>query len=201
MMFIKLGKLFIVLWVVFDDGSGFDLIEVGIKKLFVVYVVCDLQEVFGIVWFGFDLFVVDFMLDVFLVLLIGWWMQIKGLLCDQVVIVGIGNVYFDEILYVVCMLLYVIVGNFDGVDVEWLYDVMCIILIDVVVEVLGKLFVDFKDVKWCGMQVYVCCGEICLVCGDMICSVFFVDCFFEYCLICQMGGKVFVDCWFFCLFK
>ncbi len=96
---IRPGKSPIALRVRMSDGSGFDLTEAGTKKGLAVYLVADPAEVPGVAALGPDPLALTFTREVFGSLLAGRSKQIKGLLRDQSVIAGIGNVYRAELLF------------------------------------------------------------------------------------------------------
>lgn len=98
--------------------------------------------------FGFD--VLDVSIDDLVGLLVGNIGWIKIVIIDQKVIVGIGNVYSDEILYVVKILLFVMVGKLFGVQFICLYEVMVLVLLDVVCWFVGQGVVMFKGEKCFG---------------------------------------------------
>lgn len=190
---IKPGRSPIALRIALDDGSGFDLTEVGTKKSLAVYVVRDPQEVPGIARLGPDPLDPSFTRDVFASLLEGRRMQIKGLLRDQGVIAGIGNAYSDEILHVAKMSPYAPAGNLDDDAIDRLYTAMQDTLREAVRVASGKPPAELKDAKRAGFRVHARRGEACPVCGDTVRSVFFADRSLEYCPTCQTGGKPLAD--------
>ena len=96
---IRPGKSPIALRVRLSDGSGFDLTEAGTKKSLAAYLVRDVALVPGIARLGPDPLAESFTEEAFAALLAGRRTQIKGLLRDQAVIAGVGNVYRAEVLF------------------------------------------------------------------------------------------------------
>jgi formamidopyrimidine-DNA glycosylase len=176
-----------------DDGAGFDVTEAGTKKSVALYVVRDPAEVPGIARLGPDPLADDFTLERFRAILATQGRaQLKGVLRDQSVIAGIGNVYSDEILHVARMSPYKPAAMGDA-DSAALYEALRATLADAVARSEGVAASELKAEKKSNLRVHGRFGEACPVCGTRIEQVIFADRTFQYCPGCQTGGKKLSD--------
>lgn len=93
---------------------------------------------------------------------------------DNVVVVGVGNIYVSEVLFVVGIDLCKFVGSVLCVCYVWLVvEIKCIFVW--VIECGGIMLCDFFNLDgvfgyfFCELFVYGCVGELCKFCGVMIC--------------------------------
>ncbi|WP_119726444.1 Fpg/Nei family DNA glycosylase [Thermomonospora amylolytica] len=173
-----------------DDGSGFDLTEAGSKKGLAVYVVRDPSEVPGIAALGPDPLDEAFTLEAFREIVGGRRTRIKGLLRDQKVIAGIGNVYSDEVLHAARMSPFKIAASLSDEEVRTLYEAIGTTLRDAVERSPGPAAGAEKKT---GLRVHGRTGRKCPVCGDTVREVSFADSSLQYCPTCQTGGRPLAD--------
>jgi formamidopyrimidine-DNA glycosylase len=187
----KPGKGPIALRVRLDDGSGFDLTEVGTQKKLAVYLVTDPQLVPQLATLGPE--PLSLSLEEFGVLLKAHSGQIKGVLRNQQIIAGVGNAYSDEILHAAKLSPFALTGKLTSAQVEAVYEAMRAILTDAVGRSVGQQAATLKGEKKGGMQVHGRTGQPCPVCGDTVRAVSFADSSLQYCPTCQTGGKPLAD--------
>jgi formamidopyrimidine-DNA glycosylase len=179
--------------VVLDDGSAFDITEMGTQKRLAIYVVRDPVAVPGIERLGPDPLDDSFTLESFAAILTrSGRAQIKGVLRDQAVIAGIGNAYSDEILHAAKMSPFK-PAAMSSAEVQTLYDAMQATLRDAVQRSDGLAASELKGEKKSGLQVHGRTGLPCPVCGDTVREVSFADSSLQYCPTCQTGGKPLAD--------
>jgi formamidopyrimidine-DNA glycosylase len=172
-------------------GPGFDLTEAGTQKRLSVYLVRDPQEVSGIARLGPDALAVS--RDEFAELLAGRSERLKTLITDQAVIAGVGNAYSDEILHTAKLSPYAVAGRLRAEQVDELWAVMRDVLTDAVERSVGQGAAQLKGEKRSGMRVHARTGLPCPVCGDTVREVSFATKSFQYCPVCQTGGKPLAD--------
>ncbi|MCP2338058.1 Fpg/Nei family DNA glycosylase [Actinomadura rupiterrae] len=187
------GKNPLALRVHLDDGSGFDLTEVGTKKGLAVYVVRDPSDVEGVAALGPDPLSPSFTAETLAGIVRGKRTQIKGLLRDQKIVAGIGNAYSDEVLHAAKMSPFKIASSLTDEEVQTLYDAMVTTLRDAMARSEGLAAQDLKAEKKTGLRVHGRTGEKCPVCGDTIREVSFADSSLQYCPTCQTNGKPLAD--------
>lgn len=174
-------------------GSGFDVTEAGTKKSVSISLVRDPSHVPGIARLGPDPLDPAFTLERFAGILAGAGRrQLKGLLCDQSVIAGIGNAYSDEILHAARLSPFAHAA-LSPADAARLYDVTRTTLLEAISRSAGLAAAELKREKKSGLQVHGRTGEPCPVCGDTVRQVSYVDRSFQYCPTCQTRGKPLAD--------
>jgi DNA-formamidopyrimidine glycosylase len=176
-----------------DDGSGWDLTEMGTQKRLAVYVVKSPYDVPGIARLGPDPLDPAFDVAALASLLSGTRMQLKGLLRDQSVLAGVGNAYSDEVLHVARLSPFKISTSLTEGEVETLYAALQSTLRDAVRRSVGLGAADLKAEKKVAMRVHGRTGQACPVCGDTVREVSFADSSLQYCPTCQTGGKPLAD--------
>jgi len=82
-----------------DDGSGFDVTEMGTEKRLALWVVGSPEEVGPLAALGFDPLGPDFTTDRLSALLADTSATLKTVLTTQSLIAGVGNAYSDEALH------------------------------------------------------------------------------------------------------
>jgi formamidopyrimidine-DNA glycosylase len=176
-----------------DDGSGFDLTEMGTQKRLALYVVRSPNDVPGIARLGPDPLGPGFDVGALAALLAGQRQQIKGLLRDQSVLAGVGNAYSDEVLHVARLSPFRLAATLSEDEVETLYDALRGTLTEAVERSRGTEAARLKAEKKLAMRVHGRTGEACPECGDTVREVSFADSSLQYCATCQTGGKPLAD--------
>ena len=177
-----------------DGPEGFDLTEAGTQRNLAVHVVRDPREVPAIASLGLDPLGAGFtpaMLD--RILAGAGRAQIKGLLCDQRMIAGIGNAYSDEILYAAKLSPFKPASSLDAPQRARLFDAIRQVLGQATEGAMGLGPAELKDNKRARLRVHGRTGQICEVCGSRIADVNFADSVLQYCPGCQTDGKVLAD--------
>jgi formamidopyrimidine-DNA glycosylase len=188
------GKNPIAVRVHLDDGSGFDLTEMGTRKGLAVYVVRDPAEVPGIAALGPDPLDPAFTAQALRDLVTGRRTQLKGLLCDQRAIAGIGNAYSDEILHTARLSPFKIAATLTGEEAAALHDATVRTLREAVGRAAGAAATgDPESAARADLRVHGRTGHQCPVCGDTVREVSFADGALQYCPTCQTGGKPLAD--------
>lgn len=190
---VRPGKSPIALRVTLDDGSGFDLTEMGTEKRLAVWIVPRPDAVEPLAALGVDPLTPAFTVDRLAALLRGASATVKSALTTQSLIAGVGNAYSDEALHRARLSPYKQTGKLDAEEVTRLHDA--------VVEVLGEAvdrsgavdIAELKGDKKRAMQVHGRTGQPCPVCGDTIRQVAFATKSLQYCPTCQTGGKPLAD--------
>jgi formamidopyrimidine-DNA glycosylase len=176
-----------------DDGSGFDLTEMGTRKRLAVYVVKDPATVPGVARLGIDPLSPEFTAQVLGELLAGVRAQVKGVLTDQSRIAGLGNAYSDEVLWEVGLSPFKPAANLSPADVERLHAAIVDTLRGAVGRATGLAAKDLKSEKKSGLNVHGRSGLPCPRCGDTVREVSFADKSLQYCPTCQTGGQPLAD--------
>ncbi|MFF4666063.1 Fpg/Nei family DNA glycosylase [Streptomyces sp. NPDC001282] len=187
------GRGPLALRTVLAGGDGFDLTEAGTTKRLAVHLVHEPAEVPGIARLGPDPLDDAFDRDTFAALLAAENRRIKGALCDQSLIAGIGNAYSDEILHAAKMSPYKPTTGLGEDEITRLHTVLRDTLRDAVARSGGLAAGELKAEKKIGMRVHGRTGEACPVCGDTIREVSFSDSSLQYCPTCQTGGRPLAD--------
>jgi len=188
------GRSPLSLRVVLDDGSGFDLTEMGTQRKLAVYVVGELSEVPGVVTLGPDPLADAFDSDALATILAkAGRSQLKGVLRDQRVIAGIGNAYSDEILHAAKLSPFKPANGLSAEEHERLFAAIKNELGDAISRSVGRAAKELKGEKKIGLRVHGRTGEPCDVCGTTIAEVSFADSSLQYCPTCQTGGKALAD--------
>ena len=173
------------------QGPGFDLTEAGTKKGLAVWIVRDPAEVPGIAALGPDALAVtrDELAEVFS----GHTERLKNALTSQKILAGVGNAYSDEILHMAKLSPFATAGKLTDEQLDRLYDGMRTILTSAVERSVGQHAARLKGEKRSGLRVHNRTGMPCPVCGDTVREVSFADKAFQYCAMCQTGGKPLAD--------
>jgi formamidopyrimidine-DNA glycosylase len=182
--------------VVLDDGSGFDLTEMGTQKRLAIYVVRAPGDVPGIASLGPDPLSESFTIDVLeQILRTAGRSQLKGVLRSQSIVAGIGNAYSDELLHAARMSPYkpALTVADSPAELQTLYDAIRSTLADAVARSSGVAMADLKGEKKSNLAVHGRTGQPCPVCGDTVREVSFADSSLQYCPTCQTGGKPLAD--------
>lgn len=187
------GKGPLALRVSFEDAA-FDLTEAGTQRKLAVYVVDDLADVPGIAALGVDPLASDLTPDALgAILRAHGRTQLKGLLRDQTVFVGIGNAYSDEILHAAKLSPFKLADSLTDADVAALHAAIAETLGGAVERARGLKPSQLKDDKRAALRVHGQKDAPCPVCGTPIAEVSFADSFLNYCPGCQTGGKTLAD--------
>ena len=195
---VRVGKHPVALRVRLDDGSGFDLTEMGTRKRLAVHAARRAQDVEAIAALGVEPLSADFTPELLGGLLAARRQQVKGLLRDQRIVAGIGNAYSDEILLVARTSPFAPTTGFDAERTRSLHDAVVGVLTSAVQQAAGRPASELKDAKRRGMRVHGRTGEPCggwdgVPCGDVVREVSFADSSLQYCPTCQTGGKELAD--------
>jgi formamidopyrimidine-DNA glycosylase len=176
-----------------DDGSGWDLTEMGTQKRLAMYVVRSPYDVPGIARLGPDPLAPEFDVTALAAILSGSRQQIKGLLRDQSVLAGVGNAYSDEVLHAARLSPFKLSSSLTEGEVETLYAALRDVLTDAVARSAGMAAAELKAEKKLALRVHGRAGQPCPVCGDTVREVSFADSALQYCPTCQTGGKPLAD--------
>jgi len=180
----------IALRMIFPEG-GFDVTEAGTKKSVAAALVRDPLEVPGVARLGPDALGLDrAALQKALANRTG---RLKNTIVDQSVIAGIGNAYSDEILHTARLSPFATAGKLSGEELDRLSEALHSVLDDAVARSVGGQAARLKGEKRSGLRVHARTGLPCPVCGGTVAEVSFADRSFQYCPICQTGGKVLAD--------
>jgi formamidopyrimidine-DNA glycosylase len=177
----------------FDDGSGFDVTEMGTEKRLALWVVSDPGEIEGVANLGPDPLDAAFDVDALARVLSGAAGNLKTVLSSQSVIAGIGNAYSDEILHVARMSPFKPTRNLERAEVETLHTAIVDVLAAATDRAVGQEAAELKGDKKRAMRVHGRTGQPCPECGDMVREVSFAAKSLQYCATCQTGGKPLAD--------
>ena len=177
----------------FDDGSGFDVTEMGTEKRVAVYVVRRPDEVEGVARLGVDVLDPAFDVAALKALLSDRSGQIKKVLTDQSVIAGVGNAYSDEALHAARLSPFKPASGLSDEEVTRLHRSLIEIVTDAVARSVDLPASGLKKEKKSGLRVHGRTGEPCPVCGDTVREVAFATRSLQYCPTCQTGGKPLAD--------
>jgi formamidopyrimidine-DNA glycosylase len=176
-----------------DDGSGWDVTEMGTEKRLALWVVTAPTEVPPIAGLGVDPLDPEFTVGALDRLLAASRSTLKTLLTTQSVIAGVGNAYSDEALHRAQLSPYKRADSLDAEESRRLRDAVVGVLTEAVERSEGLGPADLKDDKRRAMQVHGRAGERCPVCGDSVREVSFASKSLQYCPTCQTGGKILAD--------
>jgi len=189
----KPGRSGMALRVGFDDGSGFDVTEMGTEKRLAVHVVRSPEDIPAVAAQGPD--PLDPALDAaaFAARLRSHGGQLKKALTDQAVLAGVGNAYSDEALFVAKLSPFKAAEKLTEAEAEELHRALVGVLADAVERSAGLPAAGLKGEKKSGLRVHGRTGQPCPVCGDAVRQVAFATSSLQYCPTCQTGGKPLAD--------
>ncbi|HUO48670.1 MAG TPA: DNA-formamidopyrimidine glycosylase family protein [Acidimicrobiales bacterium] len=189
----RLTRSPIALRVGLDDGSGFDLTEMGTEKRLAIYVVTDPTEVAGVATLGVDPLDPAFDAGCLARLAAEEAGTVKTMLSAQSVIAGVGNAYSDEALHLARLSPFKRAASLSPAEVERLHDALVTVLAEAVERAVGSAAKDLKPEKHRTMRVHGRTGERCPACGDVVREVSFATRSLQYCATCQTDGKPLAD--------
>ncbi len=190
---IKPGRSPIALRVGLDDGSGFDVTEMGKEKRLALWVVAAPEEVTPLAELGVDPLSPEFTVDRLAELLASRSSTLKTALTTQSLIAGVGNAYSDEALHRARLSPYKKSANLDAADVARLHDAVTGVLTEAVARASDVDLAELKGDKKRAMAVHGKTGQSCPTCGDTIREVLFATRSLQYCPTCQTDGKPLAD--------
>ena len=177
----------------FDDGSGFDVTEMGTEKRLALWVVRDPGDVEAVATLGVDPLDASFDAERLAALLAASTGNLKTVLAAQSLIAGIGNAYSDEILHVARLSPFRPARNLERAESDRLHGAMVQVMQDAVARAVGQEASELKGDKKRAMRVHGRTGEACPECGDVVREVSFATKSLQYCATCQTGGKPLAD--------
>ncbi len=177
----------------FEDGSGFDVTEMGTEKRLALWVVADPTDVEPLASLGPDPLDPGFSVAVLADVLAGQTGTIKNTLVKQSVIAGVGNAYSDEALHLARLSPFKSAAKLSADEVQRLHDAVVGILTEAVGRSEGMAASDLKGDKKRSMRVHGRTGEPCPQCGDVVREVSFATKSLQYCATCQTDGKPLAD--------
>ncbi len=177
----------------FDDGSGFDVTEMGTEKRLALWVVADPTDVEPLANLGPDPLGSGFSVAVLAAVLANETGTIKNTLVKQSVLAGVGNAYSDEALHVARLSPFKSAAKLNAAEVERLHDALVGILTEAVDRSEGLAAADLKGDKKRSMRVHGRTGQPCPECGDVVREVSFATKSLQYCATCQTDGKPLAD--------
>ncbi len=190
---IKPGRSPIALRVGLEDGSGFDVTEMGKEKRLALWVVATPEEVTPLAELGVDPLSPEFTVDRLAELLGSRSSTLKTALTTQSLIAGVGNAYSDEALHRARLSPYKKSGNLDAAEVARLHDAVTGVLTEAVARAADVDLAELKGDKKRAMAVHGKAGQRCPTCGDTIREVSFATRSLQYCPTCQTDGKPLAD--------
>ncbi len=176
-----------------DDGSGFDITEMGTEKRLALWVAHSLTDIEPVGALGIDPLGSDFTTDRLAELLAGTSSNLKTALTTQSLIAGVGNAYSDEALHRAHLSPYKKTSQLTGSEVERLHSAVIDVLTEAVERSSGLDPRELKGDKKRSMAVHGRTGEPCPECGDTIRQVSFASKSLQYCPSCQTGGRTLAD--------
>jgi len=189
----KPGRSKIALRVRMDDGSGFDVTEMGTEKRLALWVVPAPEAVEPLAALGIDPLGADFTDDRLGELLHQTPSTLKVALTTQSLIAGVGNAYSDEALHQAKLSPFKRADRLDPSEVQRVRHAVVGVLADAVERASSLGMGELKGDKKRSMQVHGRTGEACPVCGDTVRQVAYANRSLQYCPTCQTGGKVLAD--------
>jgi formamidopyrimidine-DNA glycosylase len=176
-----------------EEGSGFDVTEMGTEKRLALWVVRSPEDVPPVAELGPDPLSPEFTVDRFAELLSSASATLKIALTTQSLIAGVGNAYSDEALFRAGLSPFKKTGSLAPEEVERLHDALVGVLSEAVERSDGLAPSELKGDKKRAMSVHGRTGETCPQCGDTVRAVAFSTKSLQYCPTCQTGGKVLAD--------
>jgi formamidopyrimidine-DNA glycosylase len=190
---LRAGRSPIALRLGLDDGSGFDITEMGKEKRLALWVVHSPNDVEPVAQLGIDPLDPEFTADRLAELLASVSATLKTVLTTQSLIAGVGNAYSDEALHRARLSPYKLAGSLDPDEVVRLHDAVVGVLAEAVERASSVDLAELKGDKKRAMQVHGRTGEACPTCGDRIRQVSFATKSLQYCPTCQTGGRALAD--------
>ena len=187
------GKGPLALRVGLDDGSGFDITEMGTEKRLALWVVRSPGDIAAIATLGVDPLGGEFTVDELARLLGGVSATLKTALTSQSLLAGVGNAYSDEALHAARLSPYKKAASLGDAETARLHAALVGVLTEAVARSGALSASELKGDKRRAMQVHGRTGEPCPVCGDTIRQVSFAAKSMQYCPTCQTGGKPLAD--------
>ncbi|MEY2397421.1 MAG: formamidopyrimidine-DNA glycosylase [Actinomycetota bacterium] len=178
--------------VAIDNGSGFDMTEMGTDRRLSVWVVRDPNDIEFVASLGPEAFALDES-ALGRILNDAGSVQLKGALVDQRLIAGIGNAYSDDILHAARLSPFKKANKLSVAELGALHAAIVSVLGDAVERSKGLPAKGLKAEKREGMRVHAKTGQPCPVCGDVIREVSFATKSLQYCATCQTEGKPLAD--------
>jgi formamidopyrimidine-DNA glycosylase len=176
-----------------SSGAGFDLTEQGTEKRLALWVVTSPEEIEGVARLGPDPLVTGFDQAALAAVLSRAAGQLKTALADQSLLAGVGNAYSDEILWAAKLSPFKTASKLSDEELARLYSALTGVLRAAVERSLGQAAKELKDAKRAGMAVHGRAGQPCPECATTIGEVHLANRSFQYCPMCQTGGKVLAD--------
>jgi formamidopyrimidine-DNA glycosylase len=183
----------IALRVRMEDGSGFDVTEMGSEKRLALWVVRSPADIGPVQALGIDPLGPEFTVDRLTTLLKESSATLKTALTTQSLIAGVGNAYSDEALHRARLSPFKKSSNLDGAEVARLHAALVWVLAEAVDRSSALGLTELKGDKKRSMHVHGRTGESCPQCGDTIRQVSFATKSMQYCPTCQTGGKILAD--------
>ncbi len=191
---VRPGRGPLALRVHLDDGSGFDLTEMGTEKRLALWVVPRLDDVPPIAALGVDPLSPEFTVELLAARLAdAGGATLKSVLTSQAVLAGVGNAYSDEALHRARLSPFRRADRLDPGEVARLHEATVGVLAEAVGRLVGLDAGELKADKKRSMRVHGRTGEACPTCGDTIRQVSFATKSLQYCPTCQTGGKPLAD--------
>ncbi len=178
----------------FSDGEDLRLVENGTAKRARVHVVRSPEDVEWVARSGVEPLSAELSPTALARVLGGERRQLKKMLTDQSLIVGIGTAYADEILFRARLSPIRYANTLDTDEIERLCQAIRDVLSEAIVrtrrEAGGALVGEHRAE---GMAVYKRTGEPCAACGTPIAEIRFAETRTYYCPSCQARGKTIAD--------
>ena len=178
----------------FADGEDLRLVENGTAKLAKVHVVQDPEDVEWVASGGIEPLGGDLTAGDLSRLFAGARRQLKKMITDQALLVGIGTAYADEILFAARLSPIRYANTLEPDEVERLHAAIRSVLgaaVERTRRESGGALVGERRVE--GMAVYKRTGEACIACGGPIAEIRFAETRTVYCPQCQSKGRTIAD--------
>jgi len=176
-----------------DDGSGFDITEMGTEKRLALWVVHSPTDIGAVAGLGVEPLDPAFDEAVLARIAAAETGTVKTMLASQSVIAGVGNAYSDEVLHVARLSPFKRAASLKPDEVSRLHGALVGVLSEAVGRAAGNDAAALKAQKRNSMRVHGRRGEPCPECGDVIREVSFANRSLQYCATCQTGGKPLAD--------
>ncbi len=176
-----------------EDGSGFDITEMGTEKRLALWVVHAPTEVEAVQSLGVDPLSPEFTVAKLGELLGSATATLKTALTTQSLIAGVGNAYSDEALHRARLSPFKKSSSLDPEELGRLHAALVGVLADAVQRTSDMGLTELKGDKKQAMAVHGRAGEPCPVCGATVRQVSYATRSMEYCPTCQTGGKILAD--------